>query len=483
MVKIKNIIFICSNCGAQYQKWVGRCLECGKWGTIEQQTKYLEKNTNQSEHPVARTKGLHEIEMTNVKRIMTGIGELDRVLGGGIVPGSLILLGGEPGIGKSTLALQLAASVKNTLYISGEESVEQIAMRAKRLLKLETRNLKQEEKTLASTPVSSFQFPISSLQLANETNTETICATIKKDSPPLAIIDSIQTIYSDEVAGEPGNPTQIRACAAKLLETAKTNNSLSVNQDYPLSVSPVSPAIIIIGHVTKDGSVAGPKMLEHLVDTVLYFEGDQHHNLRILRATKNRFGSTDEVGIFEMAEAGLKEVKNPSQYLLDERGENMPGSVVTCLMEGTRPLLVEVQALVSKTSFGYPVRKASGFDLNRLHVLTAVLQTRAGLNLAQYDIHLNIVGGVKADEPATDLAVCLAIASAYKNKALGADLVVFGEVGLGGEVRSVKQVERRIKECENLGMKRVITRLRSGASAKIKAADVKNIGELIKMSA
>ena len=445
-------------------------MECGKWGTIEQQTKYMEKNTNPTEqtHSVAETKSLDEIKMTNIKRITTGIGELDRVLGGGIVPGSLILLGGEPGIGKSTLALQLATAVSNTLYISGEESVEQISMRAKRLLKLETgnRKLNETKNTDVTPPVSNFQFPISSVRLANETNVDSINATIKQQSPTLAIVDSIQTIYSDEVAGEYGSPNQIRACTVKLLETAKSTNT----------------AVVIIGHVTKDGSVAGPKTLEHLVDTVLYFEGDEHRNLRILRATKNRFGSTDEVGIFEMTETGLKEVNNPSQYLLEERGENMPGSVVTCLLEGTRPLLVEVQALVSKTSFGYPVRKASGFDLNRLHVLTAVLQTRAGLNLAQYDIHLNIVGGVKADEPATDLAVCLAIASAYKDKALGGDLAVFGEVGLGGEVRSVKQVERRIRECEQLGMKRVITRLRTEMHGKIKVTDVKNIGELITMS-
>jgi len=430
----------------------------------------MEKNTNPTEqtHSVAETKSLDEIKMTNIKRITTGIGELDRVLGGGIVPGSLILLGGEPGIGKSTLALQLATAVSNTLYISGEESVEQISMRAKRLLKLETgnRKLNETKNTDVTPPVSNFQFPISSVRLANETNVDSINATIKQQSPTLAIVDSIQTIYSDEVAGEYGSPNQIRACTVKLLETAKSTNT----------------AVVIIGHVTKDGSVAGPKTLEHLVDTVLYFEGDEHRNLRILRATKNRFGSTDEVGIFEMTETGLKEVNNPSQYLLEERGENMPGSVVTCLLEGTRPLLVEVQALVSKTSFGYPVRKASGFDLNRLHVLTAVLQTRAGLNLAQYDIHLNIVGGVKADEPATDLAVCLAIASAYKDKALGSDLVVFGEVGLGGEVRSVKQVERRIRECEQLGMKRVITRLRTEMHGKIKVTDVKNIGELITMS-
>ncbi|MBU0596847.1 DNA repair protein RadA, partial [Patescibacteria group bacterium] len=390
-MKKSETIFSCTNCDAQYQKWVGRCLECGKWGSIEQvESKKLKvKSVNQT-HPAIKTKSLDEIDSMSVKRIQTNMGELDRVLGGGIVPGSLILLGGEPGIGKSTLALQLATVVPNTLYISGEESAGQVKLRADRLEKQETRNLKQQE----DSSVSSFKFPVSSLQFASDTNVETLCVTIRQDKPALTIIDSIQTIYSDDATGEPGNPNQIRACTSKLLEVAKST----------------SASLVIIGHITKDGAVAGPKMLEHLVDTVLYFEGDSQHDMRILRATKNRFGSTDEVGIFEMTGTGLKEVMNPSEYLLEERGEDMPGSVVTCLLEGTRPLLVEIQALVNKTSFGYPVRKASGFDLNRLHVLSAVLQKRAGLNLAQYDIHLNVVGGIKANEPATDLAVCLAIA-------------------------------------------------------------------------
>lgn len=406
-------------------------MECGKWGSVsEQNTEPKQQNTTNNSHKPAVTTSLSDVQSQNVARTKTGVEELDRVLGGGIVPGSLILLGGEPGIGKSTLALQIAKIVPNTLYISGEESIGQIKLRSDRL-----------------------QLKAESLKLANETNIETICATIAQAKPTLAVIDSIQTIHSDDATGESGNVTQIRACTVKILETAKANNV----------------AIILIGHVTKDGEVAGPKTLEHLVDTVLYFEGERYHTFRVLRATKNRFGPTDEVGIFEMKDSGLQEVKNPSAALLAERGENMPGSIVTCLMEGTRPLLVEIQALVNKTSFGYPVRKASGFDLNRLHVLVAVLQKRAGLNLAQYDIHLNVVGGLNADEPAADLAVCLAIASAYKDKALGADLCVFGEVGLGGEVRSVPHTERRIKECEKLGMKRVISHEK-----------YKNIGELIK---
>ncbi|MFA6427773.1 MAG: DNA repair protein RadA [Candidatus Magasanikbacteria bacterium] len=455
MVK-NNIIFTCSNCGAQFSKWTGRCLDCGKWGTIEQETKYIDKNTKiVGEYKPVQTKTLDEIKGNNTQRTKTNISELDRVLGGGIVPGSLTLLGGEPGIGKSTLALQLALSISPALYISGEESVEQIKLRADRL-EVKTQNF-------------------ASLELANETNIDSICATIKNVKTQhaasmdyhLAIIDSIQTIYSDEVEGEPGNVTQIKACTIKLLECAKSTRT----------------PIVLIGHVTKDGEVAGPKTLEHLVDTVLYLEGDRYHNYRILRTAKNRFGATDEVGIFEMTGAGLKPVENPSASFLQERGENMPGSVVTCLLEGTRPLLVEIQALVNKTSFGYPVRKASGFDLNRLHVLTAILQKRAGLNLAQYDIYLNVVGGIKTSEPAADLAVCLAIASSYKDKALGKDLVVFGEVGLGGEVRTVGQTEKRIKESMGLGMKRVISHFSKTTEQHkntLTLIDVKNIAELIK---
>lgn len=438
-----QILYTCTNCDAQFQKWVGRCLECGKWGTVEQDARHKVQDTKKQAVPISKTQKLGEIKATKEQRIDTTITELNRVLGGGVVPGSLVLLGGEPGIGKSTLSLQLATKLPNVLYISGEESVHQVKMRADRL----------QTNTQGTT-----------LQLTNETDIDVITETIRSINPTLAIIDSIQTMHSGEVTGSPGAPNQIRACTTKLLEVAKGKNI----------------PIVIIGHVTKDGSVAGPKLLEHLVDTVLYFEGDSHHNLRILRAVKNRFGSTDEVGMFEMTGEGLQEVLNPSEHLLEERGENMPGSVVTCLLEGTRPLLVEVQALVNKTVFGYPQRKASGFDLNRLHVLSAVLQRRANLNLSQYDIHINIVGGIKADEPAVDLAVCIAIASAYKDKALGKDLVVFGEVGLGGEVRSVQQVDRRIRECEQLGMKRVMTRVRKKMSdSKIAVRDVKDITALI----
>lgn len=437
-------MFSCGNCGAQYQKWVGRCLECGKWGTIIEDTHAKIHDTNKTQHTKSvETKKLSEISGKDTIRIETHMSELDRVLGGGIVPGSLILLGGEPGIGKSTLSIQLAAAINNTLYISGEESIEQVKMRADRL-----------------------GIRAANLRLANETNIETIVATIIEHKPLLAVIDSIQTVSSSEVAGEAGNVNQIRTCTSILLEAAKKHNI----------------AMCIIGHVTKEGSVAGPKTLEHLVDTVLYLEGEKFHSYRMLRGVKNRFGATDEVGMFEMTEAGLADVSNASALLLAERGENAPGSVITCLMEGTRPILVEVQALVNRTNFGYPVRKASGFDLNRLHVLTAVLQKRAGLDLGQYDIHINVVGGVKADEPAADLAVCLAIASSFKDKALGKDLAVFGEVGLGGEVRSTTSSDRRVKECETLGMKRVImakNKSQQILSGKIKTITVQNIQELI----
>jgi DNA repair protein RadA/Sms len=397
----------------------------------------------ESNYTATPTVGLTEIMGQEIKRISTNISELDQVLGGGIVPGSLVLLGGNPGIGKSTLALQISMVVPNTIYFSAEESVEQIKLRAERL--------KQKSTTL---------------KLANEPIIEHILATIKEKKPQLVIIDSIQTIFSSEAEGETGSITQIKACTVKLLELAKSQNT----------------PIIIIGHVTKEGVVSGPKTLEHLVDTVLYLEGSEYQFYRILRTVKNRFGPTDEVGIFEMKQYGLEEVKNPSASFISERAENSAGNVLTCLMEGTRPLLIEVQALVTKTAFGYPTRKASGFDINRLHVLIAVLQKRAGLPLEQYDIHLNVVGGLEANEPGADLAIALSVASAFKDKTLGQDLVVFGEVGLGGEIRPIAHLEKRIKECERMGMKRVITSLGKNklASKKINIIDIKNIQELIK---
>ncbi|MEK7481707.1 MAG: DNA repair protein RadA [Patescibacteria group bacterium] len=439
-----STVFICARCDAQFVKWTGRCLECGAWGSVAEQPMAVTiKETNANTAPPVPTKTLASLQTAPLARISTGITELDRVLGGGLVPGSLLLLGGEPGIGKSTLALQLATALPSTLYCSGEESAAQIALRAQRLL---------------STPPSA-------LQLIESTHCESVAATIAAQKPTLAIVDSIQTLYSDQATGEAGGISQMRVCTTQLLTAAKQTGT----------------AILIIGHVTKEGTVAGPKTLEHLVDTVLYLEGDRYHEYRLLRTVKNRFGSTDEVGIFTMAENGLREVPNPSAAFIKERGDMVPGSVLTCLVEGTRPLLVEMQALLTKTTFGYPQRRASGFDLNRLQILIAILQKRSGLNLAQYDIHLNVVGGIEAKEPAADLCVCLAIASAYKDKILSRELVAFGEVGLGGEVRPVSHTEKRIRECAALGMRQVI----APASATLPAVSgvtitpVKNLEELI----
>lgn len=433
----EKTLYICTKCDAQFQKWSGQCFECGNWGTIEEE-KVDKKDGTVVES--LETKTIKDLPAQAKHRFDTGVSELDRVLGGGMVQGSLLLLGGEPGIGKSTLSLQMCAKIDNALYISGEESVSQIQMRAQRL-------------GLAA----------SSIVLAHESRIESMIKQMEKTSPSLVVIDSIQTMYSSESQGEPGSVGQIRVCTTKLLDAAKK----------------LKTTVCIIGHVTKDGAVAGPKTLEHLVDVVLYLEGDRFHRMRLLRTMKNRFGATDEIGVFDMTAEGLKGVPNPSEAFLAERPDDTPGSVITCIMEGSRPLLVEVQALVNKTSFGYPVRKASGCDMNRLHVLTAVLEKRAGLQLGQYDIHLNVVGGLTVREPALDLAICLAIASSYKDKVLGNDLVVFGEVGLGGEVRRVSQYERRIKECAHLGMKRVVTSLVGKTNENVTLIEVKNIQELI----
>ncbi len=439
-----SIMFTCSNCDAQYAKWTGRCLECGKWGTIIQSQKPAKSKTDMSNNyaPIEMV-DLKNIDKKKFERIKTNIEELDRVLGGGLVPGSLILLGGEPGIGKSTIALQLAAILPNSLYISGEESVEQIKLRAERL------NI--------SAPT---------LKLGNATAVENIIETIKQNKEcKLVIIDSIQTIQASEVEGEAGNINQVRACTTKLLDLAKTSGKV----------------IILIGQVTKDGGVAGPKTLEHLVDAVLYLEGDKYHIFRILRTTKNRFGATDEIGVFSMESHGLQEVKNPSEIFLAGRGEPVSGSTVTCLMEGTRPVLVEIQALVTKTNFGYPQRRASGFDLNRLQLLVGVLAKRAGLPLETYDIFLNVVGGLEAAEPAADLAVILALASALKNKAISKDIASFGEVGLGGEVRPVSQTEKRLNEIKKMGFKFAVIPSSQNIikTSDLKIAQVKNVKDLV----
>mgnify|MGYP001572653552 CR=1 FL=1 len=464
-----EIIYVCSKCEAQFLKWTGRCNECGAWGTIMESQKSKisaygrspagRKNQKSEEQKIiGEIINFNKIEGKEINRIKTGIEEFDRVLGGGIVPGSLILLGGEPGIGKSTLVLQIVEKCQMSevgnrksdveyqiFYISGEESAEQIKLRMDRL--------GIQSKTL---------------QFLGETNIEIICAALEKYKPQITIIDSIQTMYFPELPSEAGSINQVRVCTVKLLEVAKKNNI----------------SIFIVGHVTKEGVVAGPKTLEHLVDTVLYLEGDQFHYFRLLRTAKNRFGSTNEVGVFEMKEKGLVEVKNPSKEFLSQRSTKETGSIVTATMEGSRAFLIEVQALVSRTIFGYPQRRASGFDLNRLQLLATVLSRRCKLNLGNQDIYLNIAGGIKVEEPAIDLAVCLAIISAFKNKPIDSNLVAFGEVGLAGEIRNVGQIDKRIIEAKKLGFQTIIIPQNSSkfTENKTQIIQAKNLNEAIQIA-
>ena len=440
-IKIQTI-YSCSNCGAQSQKWQGRCIECGQWGTLQEKTFNKKNQAQEAKIEAGKIINFSEIKSGELARVKTGIEEFDRVLGGGIVPGSAVLIGGEPGIGKSTLLLQIAAVINNTLYVSGEESAQQIKMRLDRL---EIKN--------------------SEMKFSSETEVEKICAAIKKVKPNLAIIDSIQTISSMELETEAGSINQIRAATVKLLHTAKKFNI----------------PIFIIGHITKDGQVAGPKTLEHLVDTVAYLEGEEKNNFRILRAKKNRFGATSELGVFAMSPKGLQEVKNPAGAFLSDSGQGAPGTAISSILEGTRTFLIETQALASKTIFGYPQRRAFGFDTNRLQILATVLIRRANINLINQDINLNIVGGIKITEPALDLAVCLSIVSAFKNIALPNDTIIIGEVGLGGEIRKVNRLEQRIKEAEKLGFKNALIPFNSLQKkySSINLMPVKNISEAI----
>lgn len=410
MAKENQTIFVCSNCGEEYMKWQGKCDICHEWNSLKEfkSKKIRQINSSADSEPV----DLDKINIKSVQRVTTGKVEFDRVLGsGGFVPGSVVLLGGDPGIGKSTLLLQVVADLKRTLYISGEESAEQVKIRFDRIAS------KNKD-----------------LKFLSETNLETVLVVAEKNRPDFLVIDSIQTIYSQEFPSTPGSIVQVRESALKLQQFAKSSGT----------------TVILVGHVTKEGTVAGPKMLEHLVDVVLYLEGERFQNTRILRGVKNRFGATDEIGIFEMTEKGLMEISNPSKLFLAER-LNEPGSIITSTIEGTRALLVEVQALTSPAVFGYPQRRANGFDLNRLQLIIAVLQKRAGLSLSNQDVFINIVGGFKIAEPAVDLAVALAINSVSKGQKLSNRLCVFGEVGLSGEIRQVNLEAKRLNEARRLG--------------------------------
>lgn len=405
-------LFVCSRCDAQYPAWQGRCNECQAWGTIDEVSAPKSKK---SSGPVPATVALAEVQGHDRPYLPTGLAEFDRVLSGGIVDGSLLLLGGNPGIGKSTLVLQVASGVASkgmVLYVSGEESQEQLKLRYDRL-------------GLAT----------SNIQVLATTDAEVVARAIEALHPQLAIIDSIQTMSVDNVLGEAGGIAQIKAATVKFLETAKQSGT----------------SIILVGHVTKEGTVAGPKTLEHLVDTVLYLEGDETQSFRLLRSVKHRFGVTDEVGVFTMTEKGLQPVANPSQLFLLQQSQSIPGTAITAVLEGSRPFLVEVQALVSQTVFGYPRRLASGTELGRLELLLAVLTKRAGLKLGNQDVHVNLVGGLRVKEPAIDLAVALAVASGLANIPLAKKTLVLGEVGLGGEVRPVPRLEQRLKEAKKLG--------------------------------
>lgn len=426
MAKGKKSIFFCQNCGHEESKWLGQCPMCKEWNTFVEEKVSVTRGSTAAVQQVRNAKDAKVVTLSSIttdddERMQTGILELDRVLGGGIVPGSLVLVGGDPGIGKSTLLLQvcqkLSGQSRKILYISGEESLKQIKLRANRM--------------------GTFS---ESLFLLCETNLEMIRHVIEEQHPDMVVIDSIQTMYNEEVASAPGSVSQVRESTNVFMQLAKGLNI----------------SIFIVGHVTKEGTVAGPRVLEHMVDTVLYFEGDRHASYRILRGVKNRFGSTNEIGVFEMQKGGLVEVENPSEYMLSGKPENASGSVVACAMEGTRPMLMEIQALVCKTNFGMPRRTAAGLDYNRVNLLMAVLEKRMGMPLSAYDAYVNIAGGIRLNEPAADLGIVMAIASSYKNRPIDEDTIVFGEVGLSGEVRAVTMPEQRVSEAKKLGFKRCI---------------------------
>lgn len=422
MVK-KKTKFCCQSCGYESPKWLGRCPGCGEWNTFVEEIEVVSKSRGVFQHSEAKSQKavpIVSIETQEEQRVETSMVELNRVLGGGIVPGSLVLIGGDPGIGKSTLLMQLSADLSNrghrVLYVSGEESLKQTRLRASRL------GVQSKE-----------------LFIYAETDLELIRHSIEEIKPQFIIVDSIQTVHHPEVTSAPGSVSQVRECTAELMRIAKTKGI----------------ATFLVGHVTKEGQIAGPRILEHMVDTVLYFEGERHHTYRILRSHKNRFGSTNEIAIFEMIHSGLKEVLNPSELFLEERSQGAAGSTVVASMEGTRPILVEIQSLVTPTSFNYPKRMATGVDQNRVQLLMAVLEKRMGMLLQAQDAYVKVAGGVKLDEPAIDLAILTSIVSSYKNAPVNVTDVFIGEVGLTGEVRRVSRIEQRVYEAARLGFKRV----------------------------
>ena len=414
-----NSAFFCQECGYESSKWMGQCPSCKSWNTLVEETVVTgKKNVTGSSRINERTEPskLSAVNMQETDKIMTHIGELDRVLGGGIVPGSLTLVGGDPGIGKSTLLLQVCKNLsdddRKVLYISGEESLKQIKLRAMRIGEFSD-----------------------NLLLLCETNIDTVEEAVKRVKPEVVVIDSIQTMYSEEVSSAPGSVSQVREATGRLLQIAKG-----------LTVS-----IFIVGHVTKEGTVAGPRVLEHMVDAVLYFEGDRYAAYRILRGVKNRFGSTNEIGVFEMTQGGLNEVVNPSEYMINGKPEGASGSIVACSIEGTRPILIEIQALVCDSNFGFPRRQATGTDFNRVNLLMAVLEKRVGIHMSNCDAYVNIAGGMKIMEPALDLGIAMAVVSSFKNKAIDDATMAFGEVGLSGEVRAVNMADQRVMEAKKLG--------------------------------
>ena len=445
MAKAK-IVYACQNCGFQSPKWLGKCPDCNQWNTlVEEKFERAahprdEFNLGSNEQPAS----IAEISTGEEGRVLSGIGEFDRVLGGGLVRGSVVLIGGDPGIGKSTLLIQAFAALSRDnltcLYVSGEESQKQIKMRAERL-------------SIASPK----------LLILSETSLERILEQVKKSKPDVLVIDSIQTIFSSSIPSAPGSISQVRECSGSIITLAK-KGGLST---------------FLIGHVTKDGSLAGPRVLEHMVDTVLYFEGDRGHNFRILRAVKNRFGATNEIGVFEMKESGLREVSNPSEIFLLERPLQAPGSAVVCSMEGTRPILVELQALVSPSFLAVPRRTTIGVDHNRVALLVAVLEKKMGVKLFNQDIFVNVAGGVQVDEPGVDLGIIAAVASSYEEKAIDPRTVIFGEVGLAGEIRGIAQAEARVKEAGKLGFERcILPTSNSSQLGHIKNPELSGVGSL-----